>query len=111
MTEPEAGAAPSKNLIPLIPADSFVNRDHDARVEVGNLHSGFKAHDIEGFWRGVGELAPEFISEKDLDYLISVDDGSGAWLMIGAFEHIGVIHLKSASGVISSLRIIAHLYR
>ncbi len=93
-------------------ADGFVKEDRDAWNEVGNLHSGFKAHDAEGFWREVDELVPGFLSEEDLNLLISVDeDGSGAWSMICNFDHIGMIHTESASGVIRSLVTNAHAYK
>ena len=95
-------------------ADRFIEREDDAWSEVGNLHSGLKAkaHDAEGFWRETDKLVPDFLSEKDLNYLISVDDdGSGAWSMICTFDNIGMIHLESASSVLRSLGNNAHVYK
>lgn len=92
-------------------ADRFVKRDDDAWNEVGNLHSAFKANDAEGFWRETNKLAPDFLCEEDLNYLISVDDGSGAWSMICVFDYIGMIHLESASSVLRSLGTNAHVYK
>lgn len=94
-------------------ADRFVDGNNDAWSEVGNLHSGFKANarGAEDFWRETDKLVSDFLSEEDLNYLISMDDGSGAWSMICVFDNLGMIHLESASSVLRSLGMNAHVYK
>ena len=92
--------------------NKFIEGDSGAWMEIGHLHAGGETSNIKGFWNGVNKLVPGFISKKDLNYLIRVDeDGQGAWKMICAFGFVGLYDFRTISDVITKLSNNAHQYK